>query len=40
MEAEVNEIQRLYEENLFLKNMNEEIKLRIEKKQIQLAQRK
>lgn len=36
----MSEIQRLYEENQFLKNMNEEIKLRIEKKQIQLAQRK
>jgi regulator of replication initiation timing len=37
VEAEVNEIQRLYEENQFLRSMNEEIKQRIEKKQIQLA---
>lgn len=37
VEAEVFDIQRIYEENQFLKNMNEEIKKRIEKKQAQLT---
>lgn len=37
LEQEVMEIQRLYEENQFLKNMNAEIRSRIEKKQAQLG---
>jgi fructose/tagatose bisphosphate aldolase len=37
VEAEVFDIQRIYEENQFLKNMNEEIKKRVEKKQAQLG---
>jgi hypothetical protein len=40
VEAEVAEIQRLFEENQFLRSMNQEIKYRIEKKQIQLAAKK
>ena len=37
LEKEVMDIQKLYEDNQFLKNMNKEIKGRIEKKKIQLG---